>query len=172
MKSPNLENALNEVQTAYQLGLPPDSVAAQLRQLAQAAYKPALPLLLDALANPRPEWRSQCLLLVGLHYDLQGNDLALDNIRDILRHDPDRQVRIKAAELLALHSEWPDHALRSAMENDPDNGVCYAACQAILELLGIPRLRVRDEMTYLYTRGVLPTMDDVKRIAGSSQQQP
>ncbi|MEZ4643618.1 MAG: hypothetical protein R3E31_12950 [Chloroflexota bacterium] len=164
----NLETALNEVQTAYQLGLPPESVAAQLRKLAQTTYKPALPLFLDGLSSEHAAWRSQCLLLVGLHYDLQGNTLALDKIRDILRHDPDRQLRSKAAEMLALHSEWPDHALRSAMENDPDNGVCYAACQAILELLGIPRLRIRDEMTYLYTRGVMPTMDDVKRIAGSA----
>lgn len=166
MDRPNLETALNDVTTAYQMGLPPDSVSAQLRSLAQAHYKPALPFFLMGLENEHHEWRAQCLLLVGLHYDLQGNDMALDKIRNILSTDPDRQLRIKAAELLALHSTWPDHTLRHVMETDPDNMVCYAACQAILELLGIPRLRIRDEMTHFYTRGVMPTMSDVQRIAG------
>lgn len=163
----NLDNLLDEAQTARQMGVPPDAVSQSLRKLAQAHYGPALDFFLDCLADQRQEWRAQCLILVGLHYDLMGNEAALDKIRGVLQHDPDRQLRIKAAELLALHSAWPDHALRSALENDPDNGVCFAACQAILELLGIPRLTIRDEMARLYTRGILPAMDDVQRIAAA-----
>jgi len=56
-----------------------------------------------------------------------------------------------------------------ALENDPDNGVCFAVCRAILELLGIPRLTVRDEMARLYAGGMVPTMDDVKRIANAGK---
>ena len=167
MTNPTLEAALDEVQTAYQMGMPPASVSAQLRKLAQAHYAPALPFFVNGLQDERHEWRTQCLLLIGVHYDLAGNEAALDKIRGVLRNDPERELRIKAVETLALHSFWPEHALRNAMEADPDPKVCYAACKAILELLGIPRLVIRDEMAYLFTRGIRPTMEDIKRITDS-----
>ncbi|KAA3664592.1 MAG: hypothetical protein DWQ04_04935 [Chloroflexi bacterium] len=167
MNEHDLKHLLDEVKTARQMGVPPDAVSQSLRKLVNAHYQPALDFFLDCLEDQRQEWRAQCLVLVGLHYDLMGNEVALDKIRGVLQHDPDRQLRIKAAEMLALHSDWPDYALRSALENDPDNGVCFAACQAILELLGIPRMIIRDELARLYTSGIMPRMDDVKRIVDS-----
>jgi len=161
----DLDDILEEVQFAYFGGASADSVAAQMRSLALAHHLPALDFLIRCLRDQRPEWRTQALMLLGNHYDLLDHEKGLEALRGVLRQDADSQLRRKAADFLALYTTWPEQALIDALRSDPDIDVRFAALQAILELTGVPRTRIRDEIGMLRANRMQPTIGDVERIS-------
>jgi HEAT repeat protein len=165
-----MEKLLEEVQFAYYGGASPGTVAGSMKALARAGHTPAVDFFLTCLRDKRQEWRIQSLMLLVAYIDLSGNEKGLDAVRGVLRNDADRGLRMKAAELLSLYATWPEQALIDSLQSDPDRDVCYAALQAILELAGVPRMKIRDEIGQLRVSGVSPSMRDVDRITGSSDR--
>lgn len=172
MVADEMERVLEEVQFAYFGGASADSVAAQMKRVALAQYPPALDFFIRCLRDQRPEWRAQALMLLGSYYELMDNDKGLEALRGVLRHDGDPQLRRKAAEFLALYATWPEQAFIDALQADPDIDVRFAAMQAILELTGVPRTRIRDEIGMLRANRMQPTMGDVERISQTGRAAP
>lgn len=172
MNSQDLGQILEQVQFACFAGASPGTVSAAMKKLALAQYPPAAGFFATCLKDRRQEWRAQALLLLGYHYDLSGNPQALEALRQMLKHDDDAQLRRKAAEILALYAVWPEQALVDAMQSDPAADVQFAAFQAILELSGVPRMKVRDAVGMLRASRRLPSMRDVEQMTQSGPQKP
>ena len=164
MSDQALDKVLEEAQFALFGGASLELVGTSMKQLAQAQYAPAIPFFVSCLRDKRQDWRAQSLMLLGTFYDLAGNEMGLEGLRGVLRQDGDPQLRRKAADFLSLHASWPEQSLIDALNSDPDVDVRYAALQAILELTGIPRMTIRDEIGTLRASQVLPSMSDVQRI--------
>ena len=162
---------LEEVQFSYYGGASLDTMVVSMKTLAQAQYAPAVDFFFTCLRDKRRDWRIQSLILLAAYIDLSGNEKGLDAVRGLLQTDSDPSLRMKAADLLSLYATWPEQTLIDLLQSDPDRDVCYAALQAILELVGVPRMKIRDEIGRLRAAGAMPSMTDVDRISRTSDQQ-
>ncbi len=171
MSNEKLSALLEELQFAYFGGASADTMAPAMKILARAGYAPAVDFFLTCLRDKRKDWRIQSLMLLAAYIDLSGNEKGLDAIRGVLQTESDPALRMKAAEVLSLYATWPEQALVETLQSDPDRDVRYAALQAILELTGVPRMKIRDEVGRLRASGTLPSMTDAERISRTSGQQ-
>lgn len=132
-----------------------------MHQLAEAQYRPALERFSSYLDDPDWAWRQEALQAIGFHYQLASDDPLIEKIRQMLLTDPDPFgfVRLSAANILGLRSQWPDHALLSALENDSDRDVRVAAFAALLQLAGVPTHLQRELVVLLETGSIDPSRE-------------
>src|SRR6266511_756443 len=84
-----------------------DSYLGRLYDLAEAQYLPVIEFCLSCLDDPRSDWRDYSLWTLGYHYDLRPYKDILNKIAHLLLNDPDEDVRMLAASVLGIRSEWP-----------------------------------------------------------------
>lgn len=134
-----------------------------LHDLAQANYQPAFEFLIACLDHPDPTWRLQSLRNIGFHYVTAPESLFLKKARQLLRHDPDSDVRCAAALILGIHSQWQDIALVTALNYDPEADVRAVAFASLLELAGVPRALAWTYWQQVKRGEIQPTWEQVKR---------
>ncbi len=135
-----------------------------LHDLAEAEYQPALDFLMSCIDHPDSIWRWQSLRNIGFHYVVAApNSLFLKKARELLRHDPDSDVRRTAALILGIHSQSGDQALVTALCCDPQPDVRAVAFASLLELAGMPRARAWKCWQQVKTGEIQPTWEEVQR---------
>lgn len=171
MNNSNLNQLLQEVQFACFSGIPPEKVAVQLNQLTRAKDPQTERFLIECLKNRQEDWRIQALMSLSTIYDPGENHEIVSAIDDFVRQEPNPQLRQKGVEILSIYASYPNEALIDVLENDPVNQIRFAALRAILEIKGVKRLVIRDEVGLLQVSGVMPTVADIDRISRKASGQ-
>lgn len=159
-----LQQALEEIKTSYISGVPRKELSRRMHQLAEAEYPPALELFQSLLKDADWDWRLEGLQLIGFHYDITSNEKLIKKIRQLLLNDPEDNIRITAASILGIRSQWPDNTLVMALQSDPNQFVRYSAFEALLKLARVPYPMIQKEVNRLEKSETEPTLAEVKRI--------
>jgi len=171
MNNSNLNQLLQEVQFACLSGIPPEKVAMQLKQLTTAKEPQTEKFLITCLKNKQEDWRIQALMSLSTVYDPGDNREIVHAIGDFVRQEPNPQLRQKGVQILGTYASYPNKALINVLENDPVKRIRFAALRAILEIKGVKRLVIRDEVGLLQVSGVMPTVEDIDRISRKASGQ-
>ena len=171
MNNSNLSQLLEEVQFACLSGIPPEKVAVQLNQLTRAKDPQTERFLIECLKNRLEDWRIQALMSLSTLYDPADNYEIVSAIDDFVRQEPNPQLREKGIEILGIYASYPNQTLIDVLENDPVRRIRFAALRAILEIKGVKRLVIRDEVGLLQVSGAMPTVADIDRISRRANDQ-
>jgi hypothetical protein len=139
----------------------------KMLDLAAAKYPPARALFIEFLHSPAARWRSKGLSALTTKYELSGDAVTLDMVRQLLLSDEDEEVRTKAAVTLYGHSTWPDAALRQAVENDSSMEVRREVFKAILQMNGLRQPTLDTEVAKIDSGATIPTMATAKAVLES-----
>jgi HEAT repeat protein len=140
-----------------------DYYLTHLHVLAEAGYHPAIEFCISCLDDTRADWRECGLEALGYHYDLRPYKDILNKIAYLLLADPNDFVRMAAASVLGIRSEWPDKALLNALQTDSDYFVRATAFDALLGLAGVSHLKQMEIMDHLNGEAIPATLDLLKQ---------
>jgi hypothetical protein len=174
MDTKDLRGLLDVVQSAYQEHTDdPEmlrNIKAKMHDLAEAQYPPAFSFFTSCLDDPDWWWRVAALRCLGFHYDFPSEGPLVDRIRQMLLTDSggDGEIRAAAAIVLGIRSRWPDEALETALQRDPDELVRAAAFGALLNLARVPFSTLRVAEKSVANGEVQPTWAEVQRIIAQS----
>jgi HEAT repeat protein len=146
-----------------------------MHQLAEARYQPALDLFASYMNDPDWAWRHEALQAVGFHFALAPDHPITEKIRQMLLTDPDPFgfVRLSAASILGLRSQWPDYALLEALDHDPDRDVRIAALASLLRLADVSDHIIGEVMLPIEAGTADPSRDAlVQALAQAGISQP
>lgn len=159
-----MSQILEEVKIIRAANVPPSEIRSKMHELAEAQYVPALDFFLTFLNDPDWDWRLEGLQLAGFHYEFAPNSQITEKIRHLLATDANEYVRLTAAAVLGVCSKWPDAALITALQFDPDEEVRYAAFEALLGLAGLLPLDVRREVEQAKQKQAQSLLERLKEI--------
>jgi hypothetical protein len=115
----------------------PPSLWSKMHHLAEVEYAPALPFFITLLDHSDWDWRAYGVELIGFHYQFAPDSALAERMRDILLNDPRDEVRMPAASVLSVRSQWPDTALEQALRTDSDDQIRRVAFVSLLKLAGV-----------------------------------
>ncbi len=153
-----MQQELEEITAAYNQAVPRAQLQRQMHALAEAQYAGALPLFVALLGDSDWDWRLKGVRLLGFHYPLDPTDEITGQLRQLLLTDGSEHVRMSAAAVLGVRSQWRDDALVRAVQHDPDDDVRKTAFLSLLMLAGLTGEVLQQVEARLMAGEVAPTI--------------
>ena len=132
-------------------------------ELAEAQYTPAIDYFAAGLDDHNWNWREDCIAFLGFHYPNLDEGIV-KKFREMLLHDPESSVRLRAAGALGAHSKLPDQALMIALETDKNRFVREAAFVSILILAGLKGYKARKHGKNVESGAIQPNIETIQQI--------
>ena len=162
-----LQNKLVQAEEIFRKG---EGSKEPMYELAAEKYEPAKQLFVEMLDSS--DWRWRDAGLAALAQYSKPDSALMDRIRRLLAEDDEENVRVAAAAQLGADNQWPDEALRHALENDSSRRVRVAAFESALTLMGMPWPDVQSESERVESGEIEPTLSTAEDIIERWRKEP